>query len=703
MAEIDDQKLKDFLDGLKKIVNDRSALKKEADLLVAREKNVRAIDQQTRNLKKAAAGDAEAMEAVKQFTESVKDSKEEHKEFIKNTKSLREAFTGLGRAAFAGEGSISSFTSNFKDTGRIGDAFGFLGNRLDVNIETFRQLTQVGASFGQSIVDLRQTAATAALPLDDFAKLIGENSRSLAALFGSTTQGAKQISLLAEAVRTQGIASLAPLGFTVDEINETLLLNLERQRRTNIFDRMSNQQRIDSAINFAKELDRLARLTGAQRSELQAQIEQAQSNERFQAFLQNATDETRRRLEGFSASIGTIAPGLSEGFQDLIANAGVPVTESALALVQNIPQARNVINDLISGAVTSEQALVRLRDISAVSVERFRKATVTGQVEFTALQGDIINLARRVNDVDSIFAEQGETADRLTQGLTTFEDASKRLSGQFQQIETGLLAAFGPALGGLSQATQGLMKGVGAMVAGLAQVPALTGSAIAGALAGKFLFDKVSQIGIVASGTAIGTGTGLGKIFGNLGIGRMAGGAARMGGRLLSTGIPGAGAAIGVASSAGQLMNKDKSDDTSGVLGLGGAVLGGLLGIPGGLPGILLGSALGSAAGQGIGALIGSRQYGTMQATGQPFEPATKLLQVEKGERVLNTAEAATVNQFDTSRLEQKMDMFIAESKAQNTKLEGVVNGVNTGVAVQTRSLKAQERLARRNPQASQV
>ena len=247
------------------------------------------------------------------------------------------------------------------------------------------------------------------------------------------------------------------------------------------------------------------------------------------------------------------------------------------------------------------------------------------------------------------------------------------------------------------------MKGVGAMVAGLAQVPALTGSAIAGALAGKFLFDKVSQIGIVASGTAIGTGTGLGKIFGNLGIGRMAGGAARMGGRLLSTGIPGAGAAIGVASSAGQLMNKDKSDDTSGVLGLVIGALGGLLGIPGGLPGILLGSALGSAAGQGIGALIGSRQYGTMQATGQPFEPATKLLQVEKGERVLNTAEAATVNQFDTSSLEQKMDMFIAESKAQNTKLEGVINGVNTGVAVQTRSLKAQERLARRNPQASQV
>ncbi|MGB2325449.1 MAG: glucokinase, partial [Pseudomonadales bacterium] len=38
-----------------------------------------------------------------------------------------------------------------------------LGNRLDVNIETFRQLSQTGANFGQSIVELRTAAASAAL------------------------------------------------------------------------------------------------------------------------------------------------------------------------------------------------------------------------------------------------------------------------------------------------------------------------------------------------------------------------------------------------------------------------------------------------------------------------------------------------------------------------------------------------------------
>ena len=702
MAEIDDQKLREFLDDLKRIVNDRTALKKKADELVASKKNIDAINKRTAELKKAAGADKDAKDAVKQFTNEVKESTKEHKDFIEKTKTLRSAFMGLGSAMERGEGTISSFTNNFKGLGVIGDSLGFLGNRLDTNIETFRQLSQIGATFGQSIVELRQTAATAALPLDDFAALIRQNSTNLAALFGSTTQGAKGIALLGESIRTEGIDRLAPLGFTVDEVNETLLLNLERQRRTNMFSRMTDQQRISSAIRFAEELDRLARLTGAQRDELRAQIEQQQSNAKFQAFLQGATDGARTRLETFAASVGNIAPGLNEGFQDLIANAGVPVTESALALVQNIPQASGVVRDLISGTISSEQALSRLRDAAGASVDRFRKATVTGQVEFLALQGDVINLGRRIVDVDSIFAEQGETADRLTQGLTTFEDASKRISGQFQQIETGLLASFGPALGGLSQATQFLMKGVGGLVAGLAQVPALTGTAIAGVLAGKFLLDKAGQTAVVFTGTlgalkAAGLGSGgmFGNLFGSKG-GKRAVGAARFGATRL---LPGIGAAIGVGSSAGQLMNKDKSDDAAGIGGLVGAGIGGLLGLIGGPGGALLGASLGSMAGQYVGGMFGGeRAYGGGMDAGKMY------LTGERGPELVTAGTKSTVtanqdlkNTFNTEALEAKMTSMTTELNNANKALANMVNGVNTLVAVESRALKAVETTARKD------
>jgi len=706
---MDEEQIKRILEGLKGIAGDsREAATKrrvEAERLILQKKTNKELDRYISDLRDGAKGNKEQLKAVKDLTESVEDAREAHEKARKTSEKLSKTFIGLGSAAMRGEGTISSFTDNFKGLGIIGDSFGYLGQRLDTNIETFRQLSQIGATFGQSIVELRQTAATAALPLDDFAALVRDNSQSLAALFGSTTQGAKGIALLGEAIRTEGIDRLAPLGFTVDEVNETLLLNLERQRRTNMFSRMTDQQRTASAIRFAEELDRLARLTGSQRDELRAQIEQQQSNAKFQAFLQNATDGARSRLEGFAASIGTIAPGLNEGFQDLIANAGVPVTESALALVQNIPQASGVVQDLISGAINSETALSRLRDAAGASVDRFRKATVTGQVEFLALQGDVINLARRITDVDSIFGEQGETADRLTQGLTTFEDASKRIAGQFQQIETGLLAGFGPALGGLSQATQGLMKGLGGLVAGVAQIPALTGTALVGILAGKFLLDKAGQTAVVFTGTlgalkAAGMGSGgmLGNLFGGKG-GKRAAGAAKFGASRL---LPGLGAAIGVGSSAGMLMNKDKSDDAAGFGGLAGAGLGALAGqllIP--IPGVgaLIGAGVGSMIGQGAGSFFGGKR-----AFGGGMDQGKTYLTGERGPELITagTKSTVTANQdlqktFDTSALETKMAAMSTELNNANKALASMVNGVNTLVAVESRALKAVETTARKD------
>jgi DNA repair ATPase RecN len=100
---MDEQQLKDFIDQLKKILNDRSALKKKADELVASEKNIDAINKRTTQLKKAAGKDKDATDAVEKFTEEVKESVKQHKAFLEQTKRLSTAFKGLGRAAFLQE------------------------------------------------------------------------------------------------------------------------------------------------------------------------------------------------------------------------------------------------------------------------------------------------------------------------------------------------------------------------------------------------------------------------------------------------------------------------------------------------------------------------------------------------------------------------------------------------------------------------
>jgi hypothetical protein len=619
---------------------------------------------------------------------------ESNEKLIDVTKKVGKSFVGLGKAAFEGQGSISAFTDNVK-------GLGLIGNRLDVNIETFRQLSQSGANFGKSIVDLRLAAGEAALPLDDFAKLVASNSNNLAALFGTTTKGAKEIATLGRITREVGIDRLAPLGFTVDEINETLLLNLDSQRRTGILNQLTDQQRVNSAINFAEELDRLAKLTGAQRDELRSQIEQQQSNERFETALQGQTAETTQRLRGFAATVGNIAPGLNEGFQDLIANAGVPVTESALALIQNIPEASGVIRSLINGTISAEQALGQIRDASTKSIDRFGKATVTGQVEFLRLQGDVINLGRRIVDVDGVFQEQEQSVSSLVSNLTSFEQATKVLSSQFQGIETALLKSFGPALGGLIGGIQSIMGGSGMIATALAKAPAASAALLIAGLSGKFLFNQGAQILITAKGVQMGI-----RMAGGTGMGASAFGGKGKGGGLkgaLNTrtgkALGGVGVALTGASSIMNLTDKDKSNDAAGIGGLVGMGLGGLLGLIGGPGGALLGASLGGMAGQTIGGMFGGGK-----AFGGGMDAGKTYLTGERGPELVTAGTSSTVtansdlkNTFNTEALEMKLNSTVSELNAANKTLTNMVNSVNTLVAVESRALKAVETTARKD------
>ena len=628
-------------------------------------------------------------EGLDKLIESQRDLVKANDDVVEGLRKVGNSFVGIGKAAFEGSGSISAFTDNVL-------GFKTLGNRLDVNIETFRQLSQTGANFGQSIVQLRTAAAEAALPLDDFAALVANNSQNLAALFGSTTQGARAIASLGREVRAVGIESLAPLGFTVDEINETLLLNLESQRRTGVLDRLTNDQRRDSAISFAVQLDRLAKLTGIQRQELASTLESQKSNERFQIALQGQTEETRQRLQLFAGAVEKIGPGFATGVQDLIANAGVPVTEAARQVVFNVPQLQGIIKNLLNGSASAEEALVAFGGQGQDSIERFSKATVTGTVGFTNLQGDLVNISNAFRDLDAVNKELNGGTTSLTSNLTSFEQASKVLSSQFQAIETGLLSAFGPALGRLIGGIQEIFTGGGKIATMLKDSPALTAGLFAGALTGKFIFNKAAQIGIIAAGTRLGTAHIAGSsTMASLGKTGMKGGLRTAGGVGLMAG--GTGIAATAESNAGKAAGLAMS--TAGGA-LTGATIGSVIPLVGTLAGAIIGGAIGLTSG-----VLGmqsnqtpGRQFGGGMDGGKTY------LVGERGPEMITAGTKSTVtansdlkSTFDTSSLETKMASLVTEMNSANKTLSNMVNGVNTLVAVESRALKAVEKTARKD------
>jgi len=605
----------------------------------------------------------------------------------------------FGKAATDGSGRINDYTAAFKDFGLVGYTINDLGERLQKNVDVFRTLSNVGAAFGQNLITLRETATSAGLPLQDFVELIGQNSEKLAALFGTTTQGAIEFSRLSKQFRDTNIGALAPLGFTVSDINDVLLTNLELQRRTGTFIEGADQQQLDSARSLAFELDRLSKLTGQQRTELLKTMESQMSNERLLAFLGSQTDETRQRLQAFSASVGTLAPGLAEGFQDLIANAGTPVTAASRSLIQNIPEATAIIQQLTNGTLSSSQAMVQLRDAAQRSNDSLRGVAQTGTVEFAKLFGEVNKLAKAKLDETAVTEEQLAKQNKLTAAVTEFESVSKELSASFQSLETGFFATLGTVIG---DGTSGINKGLTGLAGFIKDLnPVVKAILFTTKTVGSYFLDKAGQVLTTGLGTALGIRMSGGGLGGGMGaMGGKLGGAARVAGGV-GLGITGVGIGSAMAGSAESNSDKLLGVGTSAASGaLAGATIGSI--IPG------LGTALGGVIGAILGASAGmgslqpeKRAAGTLGEIGLPFEPKTTNLQVHAGERVLNPTEAkdyaggneALMSQY--SQLNSQMTQYNTTAKEMLQLQKDNNRAVSTLVAVNMATEKNTKRTSK--------
>ena len=697
---IDDPKLRE---ARQRLYNDRlKEAKTNKDAMELKLRELKYLKVQV--LKKKEIGELEKAQ-LKQIDDQIKSTEQLIKasEVLANGfKKTGDAVFGLAKAAFKGEGSISALSDNFKGLGRTGDLLGFLGNRLDVSIETFRGLAQSGASFGQSIIDLRIAANQAGLPLDDFANLVKQKSEQLAAMFGTTSEGARQFGRLANDFRKFGIQTLAPLGFTVDEINETMLTNLEGARRAGTLENMTAQQRIQSSMNFAKALDGLAKVTGLQRDQVMDGIEMARSNERFQAFLTMQTDETRQRLEGFAGTITKLSPQLATGFQDLIANGGRAITPEAQKLAINIRGIQPVIQALINGSITQEQALEQSIALAQKSGERFSAITSKGVVDLLNVQGAVIDLGNRQIDLDKAREEKAsKDASGLTQTLTLFEDAFKRLSGQFQLIETGLLQAFGPKLGGLVTFVETLTPKILSIADFAINNPQIMAAALTTALAGTLLLDFAKQVTIVSLGTAAGirAAGGMGGGGGFFGGGGSKKGKVSKLGKVANFGknalrrLPLLGALLGGADVATDLASDDPDKKRQGKFGLGGGILGALLGFAVGGP---VGAAVGFGLGTQAGGALGAKQFGGNMAANTPYlvgERGPELVMPGKSSAITANTDLQSI--FNTDRMENSLISMVNQSEATNKNIKELLASVNMLVGINDRTRRATENTAK--------
>lgn len=340
-----------------------------------------------------------------------------------------------GRFFDAGERikNFSDLTKDFKIPGLES-----LAAAVDFNTENFKILSQTGAGFNGSLVQLREAAHSANMPIMDFVDMIQQNSSSMARLFGSVQSGIPQIQSFARSVRDMTRNDLAQFGLNFEETNEFMQTYLELERSRGAVQRKSTAEVVAGTRQYARNLVLLSKLTGEDVKKLDQKNKEAARDGVFRALLANKTPEVALGFTNMLGTMQTLGPGFEALFKDVVAFRG-PVSDAAVAM--NV-LTRGRLIPLMKSFDGSQESIIALtnatKEASAFSIrnnQNLAKAVLAGANEFQQGFTDISNAAGRAVDTSVIQGEMN-ARDGTTKALVGFREEIDQTKVAFEKGTT---------------------------------------------------------------------------------------------------------------------------------------------------------------------------------------------------------------------------------------------------------------------------
>jgi hypothetical protein len=572
----------------------------------------------------SASTSEETSKAVKQLGDNADISKEQVEELGEASQSTAETmknafgtvskmFTGLAEEFLIGGDRLSDFTSHvtgaMKEIPVIGGVLGgaaqlFVGV-IDSQIDTFRQLSSSGVSFGSSLFDAKNAATQAGLSMSTFANTISQNAESLALLGGGAAEGARTFKNVSGIVQKQFGPQFSALGLQMEETAQFTADYLELQTKLGRSQKMSDQQLANGTGNYVKQLDYLAKVTGKQREQIAQELKTATLDKRLKAMMGTMDAGIRENLTSTLSIIESSSPEMADAVKNMVATGGVPVSDFGKSLVRLNPNLGTMAAGLADGSVTQEEYMAEVRKtaqgLEGMSEEQRKTIGLTQALGNTAFDADLALMGMSKAGLNSAEAlsDQQKQMNAGNKGLLDFErritEARNIIfgaliqSGVFQEIEKAFagvidyftsddgLNSMKEAVDNVAQGIKGFIEdikefGLGATLKkyigdafgalggmmGNAFVSMLTNPKVLGAVAAAFLAMKAAKgvggmmggAGKAAggAGSAIGKGAGAGMKGLASGIAAFANPAVAIGAVVFGTAIAAIGAGIAGAT-----------------------------------------------------------------------------------------------------------------------------------------------------------
>jgi hypothetical protein len=421
-------------------------------------------------------------------------------------------------------------------------------------IETFRNLSEVGAQFSGDLFTYRKLAMDAGVSLQMFQDGVSSVSGSLALFGGSTIAGVKRFSEISGILQKDFGPAMVRLGIQFEDQLDYWGDYLEIQTRLGRSQKMSTEELTTGAKNYVLQLDQLATLTGKQRKEIARTLKETMADKSIAGIFQALEAGANENLRGIIGALEGLQPDMAKGMKDLIATGGIPMTDMGRSLVLLNPNLQNMARRARDGEIGVHEFNAAVRETADLAMARsdaeLRLTPILAQQGNTVL--DAITMMRQ----HTKFGKELTQADKERgEIMESNHKASQGLGRSFQRLANALLYILQYPIKGLTWAIDAFAAGLEFITTGRGGLGALVGGI--GAVIGAFLALRVASwalkgtFGLLSKISFMGGGGGGGKIA-SKGVGAMkalgtAGPAVAKGGVFAGLGI----GALGLLGGAG--------------------------------------------------------------------------------------------------------------------------------------------------------
>lgn len=212
------------------------------------------------------------------------------------------AALGFAKSMMDGTATLTSMVGMFGEMAKqiplVGGALsglisiiGFITKRMEDNFKMYKDLASSGMTFGGSLFEMTTKIKESGLTVDEFAAIARENGELFATMGGNVQQGG-QLFLNSQREIMQGLGrEFAGLGLNAGEASTFLATYMRSQGSMNKESLRDHRANAQGALELAQQTQFLTEMTGKRREQVQKELEDAQKEENWKAYLAGLSAE----------------------------------------------------------------------------------------------------------------------------------------------------------------------------------------------------------------------------------------------------------------------------------------------------------------------------------------------------------------------------------------------------------------------------